>query len=61
MRVWRSQRSILEMSVKDDFQIGEIRLHYMSFILQSKISIKVRVSVAKPEGKTCEQIQKGVQ
>ena len=34
------------MSVKGDFQIKERRLHYMSFILQSKILIRVRVSVA---------------
>ena len=32
-RVQGSQRSILEISLKDDFQIKEIRLHYMSFIL----------------------------
>jgi len=39
----RSQGSILEMSVQGDFQIGERRLHYMSFILCIRISIDVRV------------------
>ena len=44
-RVRRSQRSVSEMSVKDNFQVAERRLHYISFILWSKISIKVGVSV----------------
>ena len=43
-RSQRSQRSISEMSVKDNPQTKERKLHYMSFILQSEISIEVRVS-----------------
>ena len=35
------QRSPLKMTVEGNFQIRERRLHYMSFILLSKISIRV--------------------
>jgi len=58
-RVQRSQRSISEMFVKDDFQIKEGRLHYMSFIIQSEILIKVGVKCSEPECKTCEWAQNG--
>ena len=40
-QVRRSQRSVSEMSVEGNFQIGERRLCYMSFILRSKILIRL--------------------
>jgi len=40
-QVQRSQGSVSEMSVEGDFQIRERRLRYISFILQSKISMRV--------------------
>ena len=59
IRAQRCQRSVSEMSVKDDFQIGVRRLCYMSFILQSKILIKVGVSVSNLKVRHVNEYNKG--